>query len=154
MIEIKNVAEQIKITFKSGYTVMLTVKPTEGLISVSGDNGSMLLQLQGICKLHAERLIEAFTNQEQICATCANFDIDMSKGQQQQYWCGGNIMGTCKVMAQKIGGNKSDLPLIQYTDHCGHYCFDPAKQADTQGESKNDSKNHVDHDAGNTDADL
>jgi hypothetical protein len=140
MIELKNVAEQIKITFKSGYTIMLTVQPNEGSISLSGDNGSLFLQLQAICKLHAERLIEAFTNQEQICATCANFDIDMSKGQQQQYWCGGNIMGTCKVMTQKIcgGGSRSDLPLIPYTDHCGHYCFDPAKQAYTKGDSKND----------------
>jgi hypothetical protein len=138
MIELKNVAEQIEITFSSGYTIILRVSAIEGSISVSGDNGSMSMQLRAVCKLHADRLIDAFTNQEQICATCANFDIDMSKGQQQQYWCGGNIMGTCKVMAQRIRGTKSDLPLISYTDHCKHYCFDPAKQAYTKGDSKND----------------
>jgi len=138
MIEIKNVVGPVQITFKSGYTVYLTVKPDEGSLSVSGDNGSMFMQLQGVCKLHSERLIEAFTNQERICATCVNFDIDMSRG--HQFLNGGNIMGTCKVMAQKICGTKSDLPLIPYTDYCRLYCFDPAREANIS--EKGDSENN------------
>jgi hypothetical protein len=59
------------------------------------------------------------------CATCANFYIDASN--LRQYRNGGNLMGICRVMAQKIEALKSDLPLplISPTDFCAYYCFDP-----------------------------